>query len=271
MNHSISINDGNIFVETNGIGEAVVLIHGTASYHFCWRYVSDSLADKYHVIIPDLLGAGYSDKPREKDYSKAAHAKRVIEVLSSLDVKKVHLVGHSMGGEVAVHIAIQAPGLVKSLVLIAPDGFRKGVNSFIRSLAKKRWLAGLFKSALKRQYKHKVMARTLGLPHEKITAELLDGWTKPYSDPDLPYIITKTLADDDTGVIANEVYQLKMPILLIHGTKDKLVPPHVFTSYKAALPNMKVEVYEDFGHVLMEECPEKLAKSIQGFIESIVS
>lgn len=253
---------------SDGSGSPVVLIHGTASYHFCWRKIYSVLSEQYKVYALDFLGAGESDKPVDACYSKEAHANRLIAVLKKLGVPPVHVVGHSMGGEVAVHVALKAPELVESLTLIAPDGFRKGVNSLAQNLAKRGWLNGIFKQMLKRPPKPKMMSRMLGLPLEKLTPELLEGWTKPYSDPNLPYVITKTIADNDTGVIASQVSQLTMPVLLIYGTNDKLVPHHVFQSYQNVLPNAKVEKYEGFGHLLMEECPEKLTKSIVEFIET---
>ncbi|KOP80598.1 hypothetical protein AMS59_04270 [Lysinibacillus sp. FJAT-14745] len=267
MEQYVPLEDGNIYVFNEGSGPPVVFIHGTASYHFCWRNIYPRFSESYNVYIPDLLGAGESDKPINGEYSKEAHANRLIETLMKLKVPPVHLVGHSMGGEICVHIALKAPELVKSLTLVAPDGFRKGINSFLQNLAKRGWLNGMFKQMLKRPPKAKMMSRMLGLPLEKLTPELMEGWTKPYSDPNIPYVITKTLADNDTGVISERVGELNMPVLLIYGTVDKLVPHNVFRSYQEALPEAKVEKFENYGHVLMEECPDKLTNSILKFID----
>ncbi len=264
----ISLDEGHIFVTCNGSGPPIVLIHGTASYHFCWRNIYSILSKNHTVYVLDLLGAGESDKPVNASYSKKAHAERLIAVLQKLKISSVHLVGHSMGGEVAVHAALKSPELVKSLTLIAPDGFRKGVNSLVQSLARKGWLNWIFRQMLKRPPNPKMMSRMLGIPSEKLTPELLNGWIKPYSDPNLPLVITKTLADNDTGIISNQVNKLTMSVLLIYGTNDKLIPHHVFESYENNLLDARIEKYEGFGHVLMEECPNKLAKSIFDFIAS---
>ncbi|WP_066224195.1 alpha/beta fold hydrolase [Metabacillus fastidiosus] len=268
MKQYISLDEGHIFVTCNGSGPPIVLIHGTASYHFCWRNIYSILSKNHTVYVLDLLGAGESDKPVNASYSKKAHAERLIAVLQKLKISSVHLVGHSMGGEVAVHAALKSPELVKSLTLIAPDGFRKGVNSLVQSLARKGWLNWIFRQMLKRPPNPKMMSRMLGIPSEKLTPELLNGWIKPYSDPNLPLVITKTLADNDTGIISNQVNKLTMSVLLIYGTNDKLIPHHVFESYENNLLDARIEKYEGFGHVLMEECPNKLAKSIFDFIAS---
>lgn len=269
MDQYVPLDEGKIFVTSNGSGRPVVFIHGTASYHFCWRNLIKSvLSDYYTIYAIDLLGAGESDKPIDACYSKEAHAERLIVGLRKLGLSRVHLVGHSMGGEIAVHIALKAPELVESLILISPDGFRKGVHPLVQSFAKRGWISGLFKQMLKRPPKLKMMSRMLGLPLEKLTPDLMEGWIKPYSDPNLPYIITKTLADNDTGVIANKVRELTMPVLLIYGMKDKLVPYHVFHSYKNALPMAKVEAFADYGHVLMEECLEQLVATIFKFLRA---
>ncbi|MBO1004881.1 alpha/beta fold hydrolase [Pseudogracilibacillus auburnensis] len=266
MEQYVTVGENNIYVSIKGEGPPIVLIHGTASYHFCWRNIVATLSENYSVYALDLLGYGESDKPVNACYSKEAHAQRVIEVLRKLNLSSVHLIGHSMGGEVSVHVALKAPELVEDLTLIAPDGFRKGVHSFTKYIAKRGLLNGMFKGMLRRPPKPKMMSRMLGLPIETLTPDLLAGWTKPYSDPNMPYIITKTLADDDTGVISSKVCQLSLRVLLIYGTNDKLVPQHVFRAYEKELPNISVEKYEGFGHVLMEECPEKLTESILRFI-----
>lgn len=112
----------------------------------------------------------------------------------------------------------------------------------------------------------KALARILGIPLQHITPELVEHWTKPYADPNLPYIIAKTLADDDTGTMSHQVNRITAPTLLIYGTKDRLIPRRVFEKYKLALTNKVVEEYDGLGHVLMEQCPERLAASIDNHI-----
>ncbi|WP_239615418.1 alpha/beta fold hydrolase [Cohnella mopanensis] len=264
----IQLKEGKVYVRSEGNNALppVILLHGTAAYHYCWRNVASLLKEHYHVIIPDLMGMGFSDKSLEAVYSKAAHADRLIEMLQQLKVGPAHLIGHSLGGEIAAHVAVKAPELLASVSFIAPDGFRAGISKAVRLLAKIGIMTPMFRFLLKRPMKPAMMARTLGLPVEHITPGFLEAWTKPYSHPNLAKIITKTLAEDDTGAISYGVPTIKLPALLIYGKKDRMLPQRVFEAYKTALPKMKVEVYEDAGHVIMEQYPERLSDTILNFL-----
>ncbi|MDT8978039.1 alpha/beta hydrolase [Paenibacillus sp. chi10] len=267
----IPVADGHIHIASYGMNheEPVMLLHGTAAYHYCWRIVAEQLASQYRIYCPDLLGSGFSDKPRTAAYSKRAQAKRIQTVIEALDCGSVHLVGHSMCGEIAVHLALQAPHLVRSLTLVAPDGFRRGVASPVKWAARKGWMEGIFRGAMKRQLKPGTLARMIRLPLEHMTPAFMDSWTKPYQDPNIPYVIAKTLADDDTGAIAPRASEIAIPTMLIYGSTDKMIPMRVFRQYEQTIPGICTEIYDGFGHVLMEECPDRLAASIRSFIDKI--
>ncbi|WP_152395624.1 alpha/beta fold hydrolase [Paenibacillus guangzhouensis] len=269
--HTVPVPDGSLHVPVYGSEHSVpiILLHGTAAYHYCWRYVAAQLATSYRAYCPDLLGSGFSDKPKDALYSKRAQADRILALLASLDIGPVHLIGHSLGGEVATHIALAAPDQVRSLTLVAPDGLRRGVIPPVRWLARRGWLDGLFRQAMHKPMKPAALARILGLPLEQLTPSFIAEWTKPYADPNLPYVIAKTLADDDTGMLTDRIHQLAMPTLLIHGTKDRMIPSRVFERYQQLVPSLRTEVYEGYGHVLMEQCPERLAASVAHFIGEI--
>jgi len=264
----VPVEEGDIHIQAYGMNHdvPVMLLHGTAAYHYCWRSVAAQLASQYRVYCPDLLGYGVSDKPRTVLYSKQAQAKRIQAVIEALDCEAVHLVGHSMGGEIAAHIALQTPHLLRSLTLVAPDGFRRGVASPVKWAARKGWMDGIFRGAINRKMKPTTLARMLSLPLEHITPEFMDRWTKPYQDPNTPFVIAKTLADDDTGIIAHRISEIHVPTLLIYGTIDKMIPKQVFRQYEQTVPNLCTELYDSYGHVLMEECPDRLAASIRSFI-----
>lgn len=265
----VSLPEGNIHIAVYGSQNKtpVILLHGTAAYHYCWRNVAAYLAQSYRVYCPDMLGAGFSDKPIDVPYSKRAQALRLISAIESLGYGPVHLAGHSLGGEVATHIALEAPHLIQSLMLIAPDGFRQGVIPPVRWAARKGWMNGMFRRAMRSQMKPKTLSRILALPLDRITPDFMENWTMPYTHPNTPDIIAKSLADDDTGVISDHVPQITLPSLLVYGTKDRMIPKRVFAKYQAHLPNVRTEIYEGYGHVLMEQCPERLSEAIDSFVK----
>ncbi len=114
-----------------GSGPAILLIHGIGDNSTTWHTVQSALAQRFTVIAPDLLGHGSSDKPRA-DYSVAAYANGMRDLLSVLDIDRVTVVGHSLGGGVAMQFAYQFPQLVDRLILVGAGGVTKDVNVALR-------------------------------------------------------------------------------------------------------------------------------------------
>src|ERR1700761_3094542 len=114
-----------------GSGPAILLIHGIGDNSTTWATIQAKLAQRFTVIAPDLLGHGRSDKPRA-DYSVAAYANGMRDLLSVLEIERVTVVGHSLGGGVAMQFAYQFPHLVERLVLVGAGGVTKDVNLVLR-------------------------------------------------------------------------------------------------------------------------------------------
>src|SRR6201994_3258964 len=114
-----------------GSGPVILLIHGIGDNSTTWSTVQSTLAQRFTVIAVDLLGHGQSDKPRA-DYSIAAYANGMRDVLGVLDIERVTVVGHSLGGGVAMQFAYQFPQLVNRLILVGAGGVTKDVNIALR-------------------------------------------------------------------------------------------------------------------------------------------
>jgi len=118
------------FVHT-GSGPALLLIHGIGNDLSTWSEVIGELARDHTVIAPDLLGHGRSEKPRA-DYSVAAYANGMRDLLSVLDIERVTVVGHSLGGGVATQFAYQYPERCERLVLVSSGGVARDVHPLLR-------------------------------------------------------------------------------------------------------------------------------------------
>src|SRR5438270_4092556 len=115
-----------------GSGPAVVLIHGITSDSSIWRRVLPYLARRFTVIAPDLAGHGGSDKPKG-DYSLAAHASGVRDLLLALGHDRATLVGHSLGGGIAMQLSYQFPERCERLVLVDSGGLGREVSLLLRA------------------------------------------------------------------------------------------------------------------------------------------
>ena len=117
-----------------GSGPALLLLHGLGCDHTTWVPVIEKLAKRYTVIAPDLLGHGASDKPRA-DYSVGGYANGMRDLLTVLNIDKVTVVGHSLGGGVAMQFGYQFPERTERMVLVAPGGLGPEVSAAIRAVS----------------------------------------------------------------------------------------------------------------------------------------
>ena len=116
----------------SGMGSAVLFIHGILGSQRQWIHLIDRMHDDHRVIVPDLFGHGESDKP-VGDYSLGAHAATLRDLLDRLGIERVTLVGHSLGGGIAMEFYYLFPERVERLVLVASGGLGREVNPILRS------------------------------------------------------------------------------------------------------------------------------------------
>src|SRR5215210_5381144 len=130
--HELTLHGHRVRYLMAGSGPAVVLIHGITSSAETWRPAMRALAAGHTVIAPDLLGHGASAKPRG-DYSLGAYASGVRDLLAALGHDRATVVGHSLGGGVAMQMAYQFPERVERLVLVSSGGLGREVNLLLRA------------------------------------------------------------------------------------------------------------------------------------------
>src|SRR5918911_2406615 len=123
--HELSLHGHRVSYRTAGQGPALLLLHGVTNSSQTWERVAPPLSERFTLIAPDLLGHGASASPRG-DYSLGAHATGVRDMLTALGHDRVTVVGHSLGGGIAMQFAYQFPERVERLVLIPSRGRRRG-------------------------------------------------------------------------------------------------------------------------------------------------
>ena len=115
-----------------GSGPLLVLLHGIASTADTWAPVADALAQRHTILAPDLLGHGESAKPRG-DYSLGAYASGVRDLVAALGHDRATVVGHSLGGGIAMQFAYQFPERIERLVLVDSGGLGREVHPMLRA------------------------------------------------------------------------------------------------------------------------------------------
>jgi pimeloyl-ACP methyl ester carboxylesterase len=261
-----------------GSGPAILLIHGIGDNSTTWSTVQTKLAQRFTVIAPDLLGHGKSDKPRA-DYSVAAYANGMRDLLSVLDIDRVTVVGHSLGGGVAMQFAYQFPQLVDRLILVGAGGVTKDVNLALR-------MASLPMASEALAF----LRLPLVLPTLQVAgraAGALFGSTGLGRDlPDVLRILadlpeptassafTRTLRAvvDWRGQVVTMLDRCyltqSVPVQLIWGTGDSVIPVSHARMAHAAMPGSRLEIFEDSGHFPFHDDPDRFVEVVERFIDS---
>lgn len=261
-----------------GSGPAILLIHGIGDNSTTWNSVHAQLARRFTVIAPDLLGHGQSDKPRA-DYSIAAYANGLRDLLSVLDIERVTLVGHSLGAGVVMQFAYQFPHLVERLVLVGAGGVTKDVNIALRcaSLPMGGEALALLRLPLVLpilQHAGRVAGKILGstgvgrdLPDVlRILADL--------PEPTASSAFTRTLRAvvDWRGQVVTMLDRSylteSVPVQIIWGTHDVVIPVRHARMAHAAMPGSQLEIFDGSGHFPFHDDPDRFIEVVERFIDT---
>ncbi len=259
-----------------GHGPVLLLIHGIGDSSQTWTDVIGRLAEDYTVIAPDLLGHGASDKPRA-DYSLGGFANGMRDLLVLLGVDSATVVGHSLGGGIALQFAYQYPELVERLVLVASGGLGDEVNPVLRVAA----LPGAsmaISASVHAPIRVPVLAASrqlarLGLLERSDVEEVADIW-KALRDRDTRRAFLRTLRSvvDVRGQSITSRDRLyltaALPTLLVWGGRDPMLPVRHARATAAALPAAHLEVLDKAGHLPHRSDPERFVAVVRAFMRS---
>jgi pimeloyl-ACP methyl ester carboxylesterase len=259
-----------------GSGPPVVLIHGMVNSSRHWRSVALCLADRHTVIAPDLIGHGDSATPRG-DYSLGAHASSIRDLLAVLGVDRATIVGHSLGGGVAMQFFYQFPQRTERLVLISSGGLGHEVSPLLRSAT----LPGV--SALLSLAAHPRLLSGLQLAgdglsrsgsRQGIYLQAIARALRPLEQPGARKAFLHTLravidVHGQRVSATDRLYLLAgMPTLIVWGERDHTIPlAHGLSAHRAA-PGSRFESLPRAAHFPHLEDPDGLAAVLGDFLAS---
>jgi pimeloyl-ACP methyl ester carboxylesterase len=275
----VSLHGHRITYRTAGSGPVVLLIHGIAGSSATWDDVLPSLAERYCVVAPDLLGHGGSAKPRG-DYSLGAYASGLRDLLGVLGHERASIVGHSLGGGVAMQLAYQFPERCERLVLVSSGGLGREVHGLLRAAALPgaEWVlpllcAGGIRDAV--EAVAGVLAR-VGLRATPDVEELWRGFSS-LGDADARQAFVHTLRTlvDPGGQRVSAADRLylaaKVPSLIIWGERDTMIPPGHARAAHDAIPGSRLEIFPEAGHFPHRDDPLRFVAVLLDFLRSTES
>lgn len=259
-----------------GSGPLLVMVHGIAGSSGTWVPVMPLLAERFTVIAPDLLGHGESAKPRG-DYSLGAYASGIRDLLGVLGHDRATIVGHSLGGGIAMQFAYQFPQMCERLALVASGGLGKEVSFLLRALT----VPGtefVLPVVLAPQL-HSIVATLggivgrFGVRADPFLTEVWAAWSRLTDvKAQRAFIHTIRAVIDVAGqrVSARDRLYLahEVPTLIVWGERDAVIPVSHAHEAHALMPGSRLEVVPGAGHFLPLERPELLDRLLRDFLTS---
>jgi pimeloyl-ACP methyl ester carboxylesterase len=266
----VKANGVRLRVAVSGEGPAVVLLHGLFLHRGTWDAVVDEVSSEFQLVAPDFPGFGESEKPPESRfaYDVGAFAEVVADLFAGLDLGRAAVVGHGLGGAVALTLAARHPELVSRLVLVdsmcfdAPTDLRTRmallpvVGGFV---LKQMWGRSTFRSF----FRGEVLSPGCDYPVERI-----DRYYEAFDDPASRGSALATLRRTvDTRTIEAQTARIQAPTLVVWGRADKVVPARLGQRLSRQIRGAGFELM-DTGHAPHEERPAEFAAILGRFLRA---
>ncbi len=256
--------NGKLYYHVQGSGHPVVLIHGFAASNYDWVYLTPQLAEAgYQVIAPDLIGHGNSSKPKDPTcYTFSILYQYFVDWMETFgEQQNLTLIGHSMGGLIALNYAIQHPDSAQRLVLVDPYFNQKQLNSILQLInLKPDWYQKALKMSPRWLIHTLISLDVRGLIHydDRTRQQIAEDYKR--ASPQIVYI-PGSIPD-----ISKELLQVKSPTLVIWGTNDATLNPNSFPAIVNSLPNGHGKAIKGVGHQPHLAQPEEFNRLVLEFL-----
>jgi pimeloyl-ACP methyl ester carboxylesterase len=259
-----------------GSGPALLLLHGIGNNCHTWAGVIDRLAESHTVIAPDLLGHGASDKPRG-DYSIAAYANGMRDLLSVLDIEQATVVGHSLGGGIALQFAYQFPERCQRLALVGSGGLGPELSAGLRAATlpgAELVLTALTGVSAPLRFGLQVLERVGRLAGWTGVGDMAEAGDALLALKDIEarraFLRTLRGVVDAHGQAVTAVDRLylanSIPMLVVWGSRDPIVPAQHAETVRTLVPTARVEVFAGAGHWPHLDEPDRFCDVLLDFV-----
>jgi len=257
--------------EGNRDGPAVLLIHGSNSMLQTWEPLVALLGEKYRLISLDLYGHGLTGPNSTGAYDAETNIAAAVRVLDTVGVDKAYWVGNSMGGWLTWRAGLSVPERTLGLVLIDASGAQveQKIQPYLGARLAQSSIGQLLLPEITPRFLVKSSLEENFAQPELLTEELVDRYWELLRFPGNRNAAVdrgKTPREPEKWA---EVETLKVPVLLLWGEQDKVIPLSHARAFAAAIPGSKLITYANAGHLPMEETPEQVARDIDVWIQSL--
>ncbi|HSZ06761.1 MAG TPA: alpha/beta fold hydrolase [Solirubrobacteraceae bacterium] len=270
---TVSLHGREVSYAEAGSGPVLLLIHGMAGTHESWRAVIEPLALTHTVVALDLPGHG-SSEPGAGDYSLGSLAAGLRDLLITLGHERATLVGHSLGGGIAMQFAYQFPEVAERLVLVSSGGLGREVNPMLRAAALPGADLFIAATAAPGRVAGTALARGLsavGLRPSADVGEVARGYAS-LADSGRRAAFLATLrsvvgTDGQRVAAADRLYLTEgVPVLIVWGERDRIIPAEHGARAHRAIAGSRLEIFDGVGHMPQLEAPGRFVAVLERFL-----
>lgn len=269
---TVQIKGYTILYIVKGEGKPLILIHGYGAGMWVWEKQIDFLSQFYRVYALDLIGHGFSDRPKI-DYTPEAYIHFLKDFMDGVGIEKAILIGNSMGGGIAWAVAALFPERVERLILIncvPPDVLDQVRNDSFRTLVaiKDIPLLPYLVIASRNKKSIKWILQECVSDIKLITPEILNRQYQLSKIRGTTWVLYSTFKNaKDAPKLKDYLTRIYQPTLFLWGRRDLIFPPSVGESLHQAIRGSKFQMIEKSGHIPMWETPEEINQAILSFLE----
>lgn len=269
----ITVDGVRLAYEEYGEGQPIVFIHGFPASSYSWRHVATGLSSNNRCVCFDLMGFGYSDKPRNADYSLDRQAELILAAVEQMGLQSVTLVGHSIGGGICLS-AMRRLGadqtLVSRLVLVNSVCYAQRLPWFMLALTVP-WLPHLLMYLMPERWGFKALEgwmyhRDNGMSHEAMT-EYVDRLQSPGAHEAMISVV-KSIWPKDVDALVASYGSIGVPTLIIWGMQDRVIPFTFGARLLFDIRGSAILLINTCAHCPQEETPEEVKNALRKFLKT---
>jgi pimeloyl-ACP methyl ester carboxylesterase len=271
-----ALNDPKISYIDQGSGDkTIILVHGLASNAGFWRYNIPELAKHFRVIAVDLPGYGKSEKG-DYSYTMSFYAEQIKKLIDELQLKNVVYVGHSMGGQIGIKLAIKYPTLLNKLILASPAGFeefQRGEGDWLRSVMTMKFIKATSEDGIRRNLSNNFYNwddKWEWMVEERVRMR------KAADFDEFAYTVVRCVNGMLDEPTFDKLSLIKTPTLVVYGKFDGLIPnpylnpghtAEVFINGAKDIGNVQLVELEDAGHMIQIEKSDEFNQAVLNFLK----
>lgn len=252
--------DGNKirYLESGNSGKTLILVHGLGASAERWSNVIPKFAKHYHVIVPDLIGFGYSDKP-VADYTPDFFSTFLGRFFDSLGIQCPNLIGSSLGGQVAAEYTSSNPKNIEKLILVSPAGAMKQSTPALDAYI----MAALYPNEQSAKNAFEMMESS----GKEVDNGIVHGFIERMQLPNAKLAFMSTvLGLKNSEIISPKLHMIQSPTLVIWGSKDPVIPIQHAERFVSYIPNCQFYTMDGCGHTPYVQEPEKFSSVALDFL-----